>query len=352
MKCCTNCFNDKEIIGFILSNSTETGNCLLCNMTNVSLVEARELEELFQPVLFLFKTIKELGISVPVEKTIYQKIQDNWNIFRLSDPKRGHDLLCAIVSGLIPHTDSLLNEPVEIEAMFKSGLISDIHEKKWENFAEEIKFKNRYFLTETIDLNLLTVLLQFFTKTYDVGKIFFRARVSDKSGFDTTKMGKPPSDKATSGRANPNGIPYLYVSTNEETTIYESRSSYLDFITIAEFRLIDKLHVVSLRGIGQISPFVFADQIENYITHQKYLDRLEKELSKPVRRFDKELDYLPSQYLCEYVKSLGYDAIEYGSSLKQGGINLAVFDDRKLEARSVNVYEITKVNFHYEKVIS
>jgi hypothetical protein len=351
MKCCTNCFHDKEIIGFILQNSTENNAvCPWCGSTDVSLVESMELEELFKPVVFLFKPIKDLSITVPVKKLLYQKIQENWNIFRVPDPRRGHALLCNIMSGLLSSTDPLLNEPVEIEAMFKPGAISDIHEKKWENFAEEIKFKNRFFLNETIDLTLLTDLLGFFSRTYDKGKIFYRGRVSNKNGFEITKMGKPPTDKATSGRANPNGIPYLYVSTNMETTIYESRSSYLDYITIATFLLLDKLKVVRLRGIGKTSPFVFSDQIEYYVTHLKYLDRLEKELSKPVRRFDKELDYLPSQYLCEYVKSLGYDAIEYGSSLKSDGINLAVFDDTKLEARSVEVYEITEVDLHYQHV--
>jgi hypothetical protein len=62
------------------------------------------------------------------------------------------------------------------------------------------------------------------------------------------------------------------------------------------------------------------------------------------------LDYLPSQYLCEYVKSLGYDAIEYGSSLKEGGINIAVFNDNKLEVKSTEVYEITSVNLTYQKL--
>lgn len=96
---------------------------------------------------------------------------------------------------------------------------------------------------------------------------------------------------------------------------------------------------------------MFGDQISNYITHQKYLARLEKELSRPIRRFDKELDYLPSQYLCEYVKSLGYDAIEYGSPFKTDGINLAVFNDSKLEAKTAEVYEITEMDFNFKKLM-
>lgn len=350
MKCCVNCFNDKEVIGFIYSNATETGDCDCCSAKAVRLIDARELEELFQPVVSLFKPVSVLGLKVPEEKYLHQKIQDSWNVFKL--PEAGiKDLLAAIVAGSIPDGDPLLNEAVEIELLYKPGAAADVHEKKWENFAEEIKFKNRFFLKETIDLPLLAELLGNFSKKYDPGKIFYRARVSDKTGHTVADMGKPPADKTTSGRANPNGIPYLYLSTNAETTLYESRSSYLDYITIAEFKLIDTMHVVSLREIAAVSPFVFGDKLDSYITHQKYLARLEQELSKPVRRFDKELDYLPSQYLCEYVKSLGYDAIEYGSSLKPGGINIAVFNDTKLVGRNVDVYEIDTLTLGYKKII-
>jgi hypothetical protein len=350
MNCCTNCFNDKEIIGFIYSNSTESGNCDFCGTTATQIIDARELEELFQPVSLLYKTVAELRIVVAEEKLLHQKIQETWNIFRLKEDKVVRRLLSAILQDAMPPNSPLLNEPVEIEVLFNPALSTDLHEKKWENFAEEIKYKNRFFLSETIDFKLLSDLLENFVKTYDKGKIFYRARISDKTGFKVTDMGKPPAEKATSGRANPNGIPYLYLSTNVETTIYESRSTYLDYITIALFRLIEPMRVISLREIIAISPFVFGDKLSNYIGHQKYLARLEQELSKPVRRFDKELDYLPSQYLCEYVKSLGYDAIEYGSSLRIGGINIAVFNDLKLEVKSVDVYEISDVNLNFKRL--
>jgi hypothetical protein len=352
MNCCTNCFNDKELIGFIIEYSTEKGTCDFCVATDVQLIDTRELGELFQPLLDLFKTIGELSITVAEEKLFHQKVQELWKIFKDSDDASIKKILVSILSDIVPETDPLLTLPVEIAVLFDPALATDLHEKKWENFAEEIKYKNRFFLNETIDLTLLSDLLQSFSKSYPKGKIFYRARISDKAGFDLSRIGKPPVEKATSGRANPNGIPYLYLSTKIETVIYESRSSYLDFITIGEFKLIDTLHVISLREISTVSPFVFEDRLENYIIHQKYLSRLEQELSKPVRRFDKELDYLPSQYLCEYVKSLGYDAIEYGSSLNAGGINIAVFDDSKLEAKTVAVYEISTVDLKFNKVIA
>lgn len=349
MNCCTNCFDDKEIIGFILSNSTETGKCDLCGTTNVNLINPRELGEQFLPVISVFKTIGELGITVSEEKLLRQKLQDTWNIFRLPED-RHQVILAAILSDSFPDNDPLLTQPVELEVMVNPTLAGAIHEQKWDSFANEIKKNNRFFLTEVIDLDLLKELLANFSRTYDAGKIFYRGRVSDKSGIILDEMGKPPADNSTPGRANPKGIPYLYVSTKIETTIYESRSSFLDYITIAEFRSTAPLNVISLRGIELISPFVFADQLPKHLANQKYLIRLEKELSRPIRRYDKELDYLPSQYLCEYVKSLGYDAIEYGSSLLDGGINLAVFNDDKLQAINLDVYEITKVEFQYQKV--
>lgn len=225
-----------------------------------------------------------------------------------------------------------------------------MHSEKWENFANEIKFKNRFFLTETIDLNLLDDLLSNFSKQYNKGKRFYRARVSDRNGYPVDQMGKPPAEKSTAGRANPVGIPYLYVTTKMETAVYESRSSYLDFICIAEVKLTEDIKVVSLREIASASPFVFGEQLEYYLSHQRYVIRLEQELSRPVRRFDKELDYLPSQYLCEFVKSRGYDAIEYGSSLHPGGINLAVFNDEKLVIEGTSLYEVEGVDLKFNKL--
>lgn len=351
MNCCTNCFSDPEIIGFIQSNSTVIGQCQFCKCENVQIIEAKDLGETFEPVISLFKTIAELKITVPNEELLFQKLQANWNIFNIPDEQVIQSLLANIVSESHTADTPLLTTPVELEARFNPILRADQHESKWTSFAEEIKFKNRFFLTETIDLPLLANLLENFSTRYDVGAVFYRARVSTKLGFNIKDMGKPPIEKAASGRANPIGIPYLYVATTQETAVYESRPSFLDYITIAELHLNKALHIIRLREITALSPFIFGEHIENYIIHQKYLYRLEQELSKPVRRFDKELDYLPSQYLCEYVKSLGYDAIEYSSALKFGGINLAIFNEEKLDIVKSEVVEISNVDLDFNHVV-
>lgn len=59
-----------------------------------------------------------------------------------------------------------------------------------------------------------------------------------------------------------------------------------------------------------------------------------------------ELDYVPTQYICDYVKHLGYDGIRYKSTLVEGGINYAIFDEKKFDCVGVKVVHIG--NIHYE----
>ncbi|NNJ81578.1 MAG: RES family NAD+ phosphorylase, partial [Flavobacteriaceae bacterium] len=74
---------------------------------------------------------------------------------------------------------------------------------------------------------------------------------------------------------------------------------------------------------------------------------LQKELSLPIRKQDKEIDYIPTQYLSEFIKSIGYEGVEFQSSLYSAGHNLAVFDSSKFDCKKVDVYEIQNIEFEY-----
>jgi hypothetical protein len=100
--------------------------------------------------------------------------------------------------------------------------------------------------------------------------------------------------------------------------------------------------VISLRTSFQVSPWNDFS-LKEYVKNRRFLDILENDLAKPLRRQDNELDYLPTQYLCEYIKSLGYDGVEYGSSLHEEGINLVIFNDEKLDCNDIEVHEISKI---------
>lgn len=353
MKCCINCFEDQELAGFFRSNSTQKGNCYFCDSRDVKLLDPREFEEMFHQLIQIYNLVDEPKRDDIQPALLYEKLQLEWGIFQSDlDSDIQNNLLKAILADKLESTNPLFTEPVERRVILFDLDEAKELEQEWDQFAKEIKLHNRYFLGRSINLDLLEDLLNFHEKIYREGKLFYRGRISDQQGFNAENMGKPSAEDSTSGRANPVGIPYLYVSTGPETVLYESRATHLDFVTIAEFRLRENLKVVRLRQIENLSPFVHEDRIEDYLKYQKYLKRLEIELSKPLRRHDNRLEYLPTQYLCEYVKYLGYDAIEYGSSLHDDGINLAIFNDEKLEINKIEVHEIISVDLNTEIVES
>jgi hypothetical protein len=336
MWCCPNCFNNQELRSTVEGISVDVGNCDYCGSENVKLIDAREIAEQLQPVINLYEVSSD-GLN-----TIGALLQYDWNLFSLEEDKI-KDLLEDIFSDTKSINPDLFNSfviNISIDHQKTKGIIS-----QWESLKGEIIERNRYFLENVIDFESLEKHLRDKEKIYRTGELFYRGRISTKDGLQPTEIGKPPAHKATSGRANPKGIPYLYVSTDLETTLYETRATFLDYVTVGIFRLTSDIKVVKLIGIDDLSPFE-VDLLEK-VLYQPFLKRLEVELSKPLRRFDTELDYLPTQYLCEFIKHIGFDGVAYGSAMKKNGVNIAIFDDTKIECIETKVIEIKEILITY-----
>ncbi|MGX5691438.1 hypothetical protein [Arcticibacter tournemirensis] len=181
--------------GFIFSNSLNRGTCDYCGSTDADLIDPRELEEIFLPVVGIYKTISDLGIAVTNEMKLHEHLQSDWNIFNLRSTRKRNELLQRIISGTYTSDHPIFKDPVEIAAIYTNGMDADFHEKKWDNFADEIKSTNRYFLKETIDLRLLEKLLRLLERTYSKGKIFYRARISSKDGYLPQEIVTSPKNR-------------------------------------------------------------------------------------------------------------------------------------------------------------
>ena len=172
-----------------------------------------------------------------------------------------------------------------------------------------------------------------------------RESTTSKKYLTKNGMGCPPSKLTPSGRANPQGIPYLYLCLDENTTYYEVRALYLDKLTIGQFkvrkdlRILDFATKMSLYYAYNNSTSALSDEIAK----QKILHLISKDLSKPLRRFDTELEYVPTQYVCEYCKLNGVDGIRFNSSLHIGGVNVVLFDSNNAECVKVISREIKNV---------
>ena len=175
--------------------------------------------------------------------------------------------------------------------------------------------------------------------------VLFRARISrNNEEFTCKDLGKPPNEKSRGGRANPQGIPYLYVASDSMTAISEVRPNITDKVTVGKFMLHDSLSIVDLRNPSIDSPFRFRYNLRHYLMHLGFLRILSLEISKPISPKAAELDYLPLQYLCEFIKNQDYDGVAYESSLTDG-YNVAIFLDDKLECQRTKTHLIKNIDY-------
>lgn len=347
MNCCAECFSSSYLKGIINSSGTD-GNCDFCDSKNIAIYNPRQLVLFFQNIFDLYTGTKTGdSIEVQIEADFQGKIFSP----KVTDRK---SLLHEIISDDLARYKKLFKGKVVFKHVNDGSKESKTKplQISWEKFAEEIKATNRFHIQNTLDLGKLKDLLIRYERPIPKGRIYYRARVSDtKAGYKKTEMKNPPADRAKAGRANPTGISYLYVANDIKTTLYEARTSLYDYVTIGDFRLKEDIKVINLRG-DSYDPISLAEQgqLQDFLIHLPFITKLEQELSKPRRRSDNELDYLPTQYLSEFIKSLGYDGVEYQSSLYSSGYNLAIFNPEKLECIKVGVHEIESIDLTHKKL--
>lgn len=348
MNCCTNCFESNYLNAVIFNNKTQ-GNCDYCQSQNVHIYEASELNRFFVGIIDLYEVDKENG--KPLENQILFDFHKKVFTQKLIDTNNVKQIITEIIKDDIADYQEILDNPVRLK-FHNTNVEEDVNQTlflSWENFSEEIKTINRFHLKNPLDLERLRALFKHFQKDLPKGKKFYRARISDNpQGYQIGEMGNPPNGLAKSGRANPNGISYLYLSNDVTTTLYEVRASLFDYVTVGTFRLEESINVINLsRSTYDVFRLAELESLEDVMIHGSFIDKLEQELSKPRRRSDSELDYLPTQYLSELIKSMGFDGIEFKSSLFSDGINVAIFNPEKFKCLEVNVYDIKDIKLEY-----
>ncbi|OPC24862.1 hypothetical protein BAX95_04075 [Elizabethkingia meningoseptica] len=353
MNCCTNCF-ESDYINAVIFNNRIQGNCDYCGSENVNIYEASELNRFFVGIIDLYEvdtehgTLLETQILLDFHKKVFTK--------KLIESNKIKQLISEIIKDDIAEYQNILDNPVRLK-IHNTTAEEDANQPlflSWDNFSDEIKTVNRFHLKNSLDLEKLKSLFKHFQKSLPKGRKFCRARISDNpEGYPASKMGNPPNELAKSGRANPNGISYLYLSNNIITTLYEVRASLFDYVTVGTFRLEESINVVNLsRATYDIFRLSEMESLEEVMIHGSFIDKLEQELSKPRRRSDSELDYLPTQYLSELIKSMGFDGIEFKSSLYSEGVNIAIFNPEKFKCLGVKVYDIENIELTYTSLIN
>lgn len=329
--CCPECFDDRGLRDAIFpSLDPRTGTCSFCGTANVPLVEPGQLVTWFELLANVYEPSDE-------GKSLVEWMKDDWHLF-------SHERMN------VAHAKELLGEILDDGEIVRQSFVpspSYISEglAQWETLRDEMMYRNRWFLDMSLDEARLRQLLDLLLAP-ELPRQWYRARIRlGDEIYAIGEMGAPPKRRASHGRANPAGIPYLYLGSMPETAAAEIRPHTGEVACVADFT-IPEIRAVDLRNPRKlVSPFILTDasEIGQLQADLPFLERLGEELTRPVLPQGAAIDYIPSQYLCEFIKKSGFDGVVYRSSVSDG-INLALFDPEQAKGGSVSLFNVTKVS--------
>ncbi len=340
MSCCPECFGDGYLKNDVIPQlSTQVGTCSYCGSLDQPLVTPTDLREHFELLIGIYVRQDDAG------RTLVEWLRDDWSMF-------SHDHMD------VAHAKELLADILDDGEIVRQFFAPSDKSKsdalqRWEALKNELMHLNRYFPKTEINLERLKQWIGLLLlRQSEIPKKWFRARIQQSAlPFSPEEMKAPPKHLASHGRANPAGIPYLYLASTALTAVSEIRPHTGEIVSVAEFSIPANLKIADLRHPKKtISPFYLGD--ENEISSLRgdieFLEKLGDELTRPVLPRSAAFDYIPSQYLCESIKVGGYDGVMYRSSVGDG-VNIALFQPDCAQVLNVTPHQVSRVSVDIEQ---
>lgn len=349
MKCCAACLGDPHLRKKIDDAGNAKGDCDYCGTKDVILVAPSLLHDEFELLVSLYP-------DDPSGQPFVQRLQEDWLLFADLERATAKELLVEILNdgeaarrlcGTPPHAGA--------------GALA-----QWQKFRNELMYVNRFFpsidfsdpseeSSGALATDRIRELLSYLFFVMPTDDEFHRARLQvSETPYALSQMGAPPKRASTHGRANPAGIPYLYLASNAETAISEVRPHPGEIACVATFNLKKNLKVVDLRSPRRtVSPFQLGDEelIVQLRRDLAFLDAVSEELMRPVVPRSAAIDYVPTQYICELIKSAGFDGVVYRSSVGKG-YNLALFDPENATPQEVSQSLVRSVTVEVASILN
>lgn len=160
-------------------------------------------------------------------------------------------------------------------------------------------------------------------------------------GYDADKSWVPPAQHTRDGRANYRYIPYLYCANNPYIAISEVRPRLGATVSVATITANEPLTLLDFTI--QHKPSKMLEAKKNLFADLSSL------FSLPVTNNEDIIEYIPTQFIAEYAKQMGYDGIAFSSSITPefylydpNRYNVVVFNYNKCKAIKSNVILVTR----------
>ena len=244
---------------------------------------------------------------------------------------------------LLEAVGAAVHDTTWVEKDFITRRSDDVLIEAWDRFCEAVKHKTRFVVWllwpddddlapgEIPPAEILEYVTPLFerlnlVRTLFAGHRVWRARTHCKSPIKHTasELGTVPEELALkANRMSPAGIPMFYGAVDADTAITEVTCASDDtHVTWYQFELTADLRVVDLTRLPP-EPSMFDSEQGSMRRQIRFLNMFVQQLSDRVEPGHKQIDYVPTQIITEYLLHVhdGGDRVRglvYGSSLADG----------------------------------
>lgn len=360
--CCVNCFESDGIISLIEENDIK-GDCDYCGCLNVFICDIEEMGKFIRERIELaYENINDgTGSMYDSEEkcythegqSLYEILYEELEIF--NELNLTYDQIETLLKDMIEASGPSFRDIAQgayddFADIYDPSLVlkyqlygAEITTEylAWEEFKYVCKYYNRYFDIggpQSERARLLKRLDEVFKSMQhtltDVTMIRARSFELEKGktldDIDPYKETSPaPNRYAPNNRMSPAGISYMYLADKLQTCYKEIRAGIGRNVIVGFFKPRRDLHMLDLSITPKIPlQTIFDDNYDhdrNWIG--EFVELFKMEISRPISDQDKykDLEYVPTQVLAEYIRSLGYDGIIYKSSLVKESYNYVLF---------------------------
>jgi hypothetical protein len=235
--------------------------------------------------------------------------------------------------------------------------------RSYSNFENAVKHQSRYIHPSDVEVFLQTVLktAQRRVQVLPKDRFLWRAQLGHDWTYEGEEVGEVPAPhppermcprpgRAKEGRANPRGIPYLYMASNKETAMAEVRPWIGSHVSVSQFKTMKDLKIMNCTSDRSNFIYYFKEPPPKEREQAVWAD-IDRAFSRPVTPSDDVDDYVPTQIIAELFKTKGFDGIGYRSSLGKG-YNVVLFDISAAELMNGFLFELSGIEFNFEQRVN
>lgn len=159
---------------------------------------------------------------------------------------------------------------------------------------------------------------------------------------------KPIPNWQSEGRANPRGIPCLYVATTRDTALAEIRPWIGAFSSVAQLKVVRDLNVIDCSKHHEKNAFIKVFGDKTLSREDGIWIAIDRAFATPVGKDVESREYVATQILAELFKSASFDGIVYKSLLSEDGYNVALFNLNDADVINCALFTAKSIMFEFD----